>query len=54
MLTYPELLQTLSTVSGFLGAGCAVYATFLAHRVHGTVQELHETIKDQRPSEGTA
>jgi len=50
-VTYPEVLQTLSTASGFIGASCAVYATFLAHRVHGTVQALHQTIKDQRTSE---
>lgn len=48
-LTYTQLLQTISTFSGLLGAGCAIYATFLAHRIHGTARAIHQTMRDQAP-----
>ncbi len=51
-VTYSEILQTISTASGLVtgitGAGCAVYATFIAHRLHGTMTDIHETLKQQR------
>ena len=52
MLTYPEVLQTISTISGLGGVALAGYAAFFAHRVHGTVKELHETLKNQRREPG--
>lgn len=50
-LPYPQILQTITTVTGLVSTGCGVFATILAHRAHATLNDVHQTLKDRKGEE---
>lgn len=51
-MTYPEILQTISTVTGALtglgGLTCAVLALVLGHQAHAKLSDIHAAVTGQQ------
>lgn len=54
MPTYSQILQTIGTICAVIGTASTIYVTYIAHRVHRTVTDVHRTVTTRADQHGQA